>query len=208
MSPVFGAVILWLATVILWWSGWKEETSGGIPQRAVAIFLSGWPLFMGWSLPLTSSLSLQGAWLWMFALILAIAWKLEGSQRWTSASAGLLFGAIFILLHRLTEYPLGWSKVAAPWGIAILVGGMASVLLKDAPSQLLSLSVAVALGEGVPALFFAASGAGDEASLAWMRNWWIAVLFARLCATIAEAFVRFKQARDRKIGWRRGDERS
>lgn len=209
MSPVFGAVILWLATVILWWSGWKEEASGGIPQRAVSVFLSGWPLFLGWSLPLTSSVSLEGAWVWTLALIVAVAWKMEASWRWTSVSAGLLFGSIFVLLRRLFDYPLEWPKIAAPWGAAVLIGGLAAVLLKDAPAQLLSLSVSIALSEGVSAAVFAGAGsAGAGTSLEWMRNWWIAVLFARLCATLFGAFARLKEARLHKIGWRRGNERS
>ncbi|MFD0670445.1 hypothetical protein [Cohnella sp. GCM10027633] len=209
MSPVFGAVILWLATVILWWSGWKEEAAGGIPHRAVAFFLSGWPLFMGWSLPLTPSVSLQGAWVWTIALIFAVAWKMEASWRWTSVSAGLLFGSIYLLLHRISYYPFDWSKVAAPWGAAILIGGLAAVLLKDAPSQLLSLSVAIALSEGVTAVAIGRSDmpTGGQ-SLEWMRNWWIAVLFARLCVAVILAFGKLKSPQEHRFGWKRGGERS
>lgn len=209
MSPVFGAVILWLATVILWWSGWKEEAAGGIPHRAVAVFLSGWPLFMGWSLPLTPSVSLHGAWVWTLALIFAVAWKMEASWRWTSVSAGLLFGSIYLLLHRVSVYPFEWSKVAAPWGAAILIGGLAAILLKDAPAQLLSLSVAIALSEGATvAAFGLADITTGLQSLEWMRNWWIAVLFARLCVAVLQAFARIKRPLVRRFGWRRGGERS
>ncbi|MFC5531724.1 hypothetical protein [Cohnella yongneupensis] len=209
MSPVFGAVILWLATVILWWSGWKEEAADGIPHRAVAIFLSGWPLFMGWSLPLTSSVSLHGAWVWTLALIFAVAWKMEASWRWTSVSAGLLFGSIYLLLHRLSYFPFDWSQIAAPWGAAILIGGLAAILLRDAPAQLLSLSVAIAISESVTAIVVGHAGAVVSGhSLEWMRNWWIAVLFARLCAAIMQMFARVKRHREQRIGWRRGGERS
>jgi hypothetical protein len=209
MSPVFGAVILWLATVILWWSGWKEEATGGIPQRAVAIFLSGWPLFIGWSLQLTSAVSLDGAWVWMLALIVAVAWKMEASWRWTSVSAGLLFGSIYLLLQRISYYPINWSYIASPWGAAILIGGLAAILLRDAAAQLLSLSVAIVLSEAVSSIFIErVAGIAFELSMDWMRNWWVAALFARLCVTVIQAFTRNKRERAWKISWRRGGERS
>lgn len=205
MSPVFGAVILWLATVILWWSGWREEAAGGIPHRAVAIFLGSWPLFIGWSLTPTSFVTLHGAWVWTIALIIAIASKMEASWRWTSVSAGLLFGSIYLLLHRISYYPYDWSRVAAPWGAAILIGVLAAILLRDASLQLLSLSVAIAVSESVSAIAVSRSEAIVSGySLEWTRNWWIAVLCARLCALILVGFARLKLQRELKIGWRRG----
>lgn len=209
MSPVFGAVILWLATVILWWSGWKEEATGGIPHRAVAIFLISWPLFLGWSLPLSSSVSLQGAWIWTIALIIAVAWNMEASWRWTSVSAGLLFGSIYLLMHRLSNYPFEWSRVVAPLGAAILIGVLAAILLRDASSQLLSLSVAIAISESVTAIVFSRSDSVVEGgSLEWMRNWWVGVLLARCCASFFAVWLRYRRQRELKIGWRRGGERS
>lgn len=208
MSPVFEAVILWLATVILWWSGWKEEAAGGIPHRAVAVFLSGWPLFMGWSLSLSPSVSLPGAWVWTLALIVAVAWRMEPSWRWTSVSAGLLFASIYLILQRVAYYPHDWSKIAAPWGASIFIGALAALMLKDAPAQLLSLSVAIAICEGVTAVIF---GGVDMvysgSSLDWIRNWWVAVLCARLCAAIILASARIRRPLARRTGWRRGGER-
>jgi hypothetical protein len=207
MSPVFGAVILWLATVILWWSGWKEETADGIPQRAVAIFLSGWPLFLGWRLSLTSSVSLHGAWIWMLALIVAVAWKMEASWRWTSVSAGLLLCACYVLFQRISHYPFEWSKVAAPWGAAILIGAVSAMLLKDASSQLLAISVAITLSEAILAIVSASvEGSVATEPLTWMRNWWIAVLFARLCATAILYALRLKRIFVEKFGWGREGE--
>ncbi|WP_027084979.1 hypothetical protein [Cohnella panacarvi] len=208
MSPVFGAVILWLATVILWWSGWKEEAAGGIPRRAVAVFLVSWPLFVGWGLPLTSSLSLNGAWIWTIALVIAIAWKMEASWRWTSVSAGLLFGSVYLLLHRVANYPFHWSKIAAPWGAAILIGVLAALLLRDAPLQLLSLSVAIAISEAVTAIVASRLEAFvPEPSLEWTRDWWVAILCARLCSWILAGFTKLKRREELNIDWRRGGER-
>lgn len=209
MSPVFGAVILWLATVILWWSGWKEEAAGGIPHRAVAVFLVSWPLFVGWSLPLTSSVSLHGAWVWTIALVIAVAWKMEASWRWTSVSAGLLFGSIYLLLHRVANYPFHWSKVAAPWGAAILIGVLAAILLRDAPLQLLSLSVAIAISELVMAIVMSRTEAvALGPSLEWTRNWWVAMLCARLCSLILAGLAKYRRRRELSIDWRKGGERS
>lgn len=209
MSPVFGAVILWLATVILWWSGWKEEAAGGISHRAVAVFLFSWPLFVGWSLPLTSSVSLHGAWVWMIALVIAVAWKMEASWRWTSVSAGLLFGSIYLLLHRVANYPFSWSKVAAPWGAAILIGVLAAILLREAPLQLLSLTLAIGISELVMIIVVSRS---EEVmlrpSLDWVRNWWVGMLCARLCSSVLAGFSKSKRRREMSIGWRRGGERS
>lgn len=186
MSPLFGAVFLWLSTVILWWSGWKTELAGRIPSRAVSLFLAVWPAAVGFNWTATPALTLNGAWIWTLAIMFVLAMRTEPSGRWLAVSAGVLFGAIFLLMYRLSFFPGGLATYLTPWGAALLIGGLAALLLHDAVSQLLAVTTALFLSEAVAAAAFSGSEEAVLAkSLQWMESWWIAVVFARALTAIA-----------------------
>jgi hypothetical protein len=208
MSPVFGAVFLWISATILWWSGWREEAVDGIPHWVVGVFLSVWPFALLGKVSITPALAINGAWIWTWVAFLILAWRIPSSRRWTSISAGVLLGTIYLLLSRLAYYPTGVSHFIAPWGTAILVGWLAALLLRPASEQLLAISTAIFLNEGITAYLLTSPDSillGNVSE--WMENWWIAVLFARLGSVLVRTLADQTRRWAVKLGWRRGGER-
>jgi hypothetical protein len=208
MSPVFGEVFLWLLATILWWSGWREEVTGSIPHWAVGIFLAIWPLALLANVPITPSISLNGAWLWTLLALITMAMGIQQTRTWTSISAGVLLGCINLLLSRIAYYPSGFSHYYAPWVTAILVGWLSSLLLRNASEQFLAISAGLYLSEGISAFLFFKSDAIPAVKAAeWMEMWWIAVLFARLWSVSMKSIAVQARRLALKMGWKRGGQR-
>ncbi len=209
MSPVFGAVFLWLLATILWWSGWREEATEDIPHWAVGVFLSGWPMALLVNVRLTASLSLNGAWIWMLACIAIMAWRIPSIRRWTSVSAGILVGAVYILIYRLAYYPSGFTHFLAPWGAAMLVGWLAALLLRNVSEQVLAVSSGLYFSAGITVLVH---GSSEPDALVhaseWMQGWWIAVLYARLWSVSVRTVLDQAKRWSFKMGGKRGGQRS
>lgn len=209
MSPGFGSVFLWISATILWWSGWREEAVEGIPHWAVGVYLSVWPLALLWKVSITPPLTINGAWIWTWMAFLILASRIPSSRRWTSISAGVLLGSIYLLLSRLAYYPSGFSQFLTSWGTAIFVGWLAALLLKPASEQLLAISAAIFLNEGISTyLLTSADTILVGNTLDWMENWWIAALFARLWSVSVRALADQARRWPIKIRWRRGGQRS
>jgi hypothetical protein len=209
MSPMFGAVFLWLLATILWWSGWREEAVGSISHWAVGTFLAVWPLALLAKVTITPSLSFNGAWIWTMTAIIVLAWGIQTTRRWTSISAGVLLGSIDLLLNRLAFYPSGFSHHFAPWGTAFVVGCFSALLLRNASEQFLAVSSGLILSEGISALVMNVTNStpGVHASV-WMESWWIAVLFARLWSVSVKSLAIQARRWALKLGWGRGGQRS
>jgi hypothetical protein len=209
MSPMFGAVFLWLLATIFWWSGWREEAVGSIPHWAAGVFLAVWPMAFLANVAITPSLSFNGAWIWTMAAIIALAWGIQSNRRWTSISAGVLLGCIYLLLSRLAFYPSGFTHFFAPWGTAIVVGWLSALLLRNAPEQFIAVSAGLYLSEGISALVMTVTDSipGVHTS-EWMECWWIAVLFARLWSVSVKSLAILARRWALKMGWRRGGQRS
>jgi hypothetical protein len=209
MSPVFGAVFLWISATILWWSGWREEAADGIPQWAVGVFLSVWPLALLGEISITPALDINGAWIWTWVAYLVLARRIPSSRRWISISVGVLLGSIYLLLNRLAYYPSGFSHFFAPWGIAVLVGWLSAILLRPASEQLLAISTAIFLNEGITTHLLTPIDSILLNNVSeWMENWWIAVLSARLGTVLVRTLVDQTRRRVVKLGWRRRGQRS
>ncbi len=209
MSPVFSAVFLWILATILWWSGWREEATEGIPHWAVGVFLAVWPLALLGDVAITSSLMLNGAWIWTLLAIVTIAWRIHPSRRLLSLSAGMLIGSIYLLLSRLSFYPFGLSHFIAPWGTAIIVGWLSALLLRNASEQILTVSSALYLSEGISAFAQSASDVIPVVQASeWMEGWWIAVLYARLWSVSVKSIAGQASKWALKMGWKRGGQSS
>lgn len=209
MSPVLGAVLLWISATVLWWSGWREEATEGIPQWAVGVFLAGWPFNLLWDIKLSTTLVVSGAWLWTLLAFVALAWRIQSIRRWTALSAGLLLGSIYLLLGRLAYYPFVLSHFLTAWGLAIVLGCLSSLLLRDVHEQLIAISLSLILIDGLTAAILEPSNiiALGKAS-EWMSGWWIAVISARLCSVSMEAIKTLALRWALRMGWRRGGQRS
>ncbi|TFE29971.1 hypothetical protein [Cohnella luojiensis] len=209
MSPLFGAVFLWLLAAILWWSGWREDSTEGFPHWGVGVFLSLWPMAVLINIPLTSSIAVNGAWIWTTVFVLVLSWRLPPSRRGTSISAGMLVGSVYVLLNRLAFYPSGFSHYFAPWGTAILLGLISSLLLRNVWEQVLTLSVGLYLSAGIGMLFQTSLGGvpvlrGAE----WVEGWWIALLSARLWSAAVRTLANTGRRWAFKMGEKRGGQRS
>jgi hypothetical protein len=209
MSPVFGAVFLWISATILWWSGWREEAADGIPHWAVGVFLSVWPLALLGKVSITPALDINGAWIWTWVAYLLLAWRIPSSRRWTSISVGVLLGSIYLLLSRLAYYPSGFSHFFAPWGIAVLIGWLAAILLRPASEQFLAISTTIFLTEGITTHLLTSTDSIHLSHVSeWMKNWWIAVLCARLGSVFVSTLTDKTRRWVVKLGLRRGGQRS
>jgi len=208
MSPIFIAAFLWLIAAILWWSGWREEPAEGVPHWAVGIFLAIWPLAVLGSLPITSSVSLNGACLWTLISVGALGWRTPSARRWLSLSAGLLIGSVAILLGRLAYSPIGIAHDYASWAIPVLVGWLAALFLRPLPEQVLAISFSLVLSEGIAALVHAPGETMTAIKgAAWLEGWWIAVSFARLWSAAVKSAMEIGRKITLKFGGKRGGQR-
>jgi hypothetical protein len=201
MPPGYAAFFLWTASAVLWWSGWREETADGIPDRAVAVFLAGWPLtaWMNKGFGDPVSVQVNGAFMWTSIAMAALAVRMKAPTAWTALSAGILAGSFAVLL---SFSPLLY--VTAPdWisglGIALVVGMTTAALCRGASGQILAASTALCLCEGLSAVWLRESVTLAIGSGRWMESWWISVLAARLTSYLAAAVVRFGRSE-----WKRG----
>lgn len=209
MSPVFGAVFLWLMATILWWSGWRGEAMEDVPHWAIGIFLAIWPLALLGNVTITPAFSVNGAWIWTLVMIMILGWRTPAMRRWISVSAGILLSSIFVVLSRLAHYPSGFSQFVAPWGVAIIIGLLAAVLLRHAAEQMLAISTGFYLNEGIDAFVHASLDSIQIIHTSeWMQGWWIAILSARIVSVSAKAVVTATRKWALKIGGKRGGQRS
>jgi hypothetical protein len=202
---MFGAVLLWISATVLWWSGWKEEAAEGIPHWAVGVFLAVWPVALFWNFTATASLTVNGAWIWTIMASITMAVRLQPTRRWTSISAGVLLGSVYLLLSRLSFYPSTYSHFFASWTIAIIVGWISAILLRNASEQILAISSALFFSEGISIIVFSTSESISlDKSSEWIEYWWIAVLYARLWSVSVQSIADQARRLALRMGWRRG----
>lgn len=188
MSPLFGAAFLWLVAAILWWSGWREESTDDLPGWAVGLFLAIWPLAWLGKVPLTGSLSVNGASVWTLFSIALVSWRLPAARGWTAVCGGLLIGSVAVLAGKLAYIPSGFAPAGSSWAIAVLIGWLAALLLRTASEQALAVTVCLFLIAVAHAFARAQSAelpvaVPDEGLLAW----WIALFCARLWTAFVKA---------------------
>ncbi|XID94244.1 hypothetical protein ACF3MZ_06895 [Paenibacillaceae bacterium WGS1546] len=189
MSPIFGAAFLWLVATILWWSGWREEPAGELPHWTVGVFLSVWPIALFGNIRLTPAYSVNGAWAWTVLAVLFVALRLPPASRWKAISAGLLVGAVALLLERLAFAAYGFVHGFLPWGIALIVGLLAALSFRSLNEQALAITASELFAGGTAALLASQAGPfSSEWTAQWLCAWWIAVLFARAWTELAAAF--------------------
>jgi xanthosine utilization system XapX-like protein len=209
MPPAYGAAFLWLMTTILWWSGWREEASEGIPHWAVGAFLAVWPFAWLGNVVVTPNFTVNGAWIWTFLAGALLARRTHAKRRWTAISAGLLVGSIYVLVSRLAHYPTGFSHYLDPWGAAIVVGFLTSLIVRSVSEQVLAISTGLYVSMGIYAYLQTASGTIFEGKASeWMAGWWIAVLSSRLSSLTVRALADLARKWTFKVGEKRGDQRS
>lgn len=209
MSPVLGAVLLWLSVSVLWWSGWREEVAEGIPYWSVGVFLAGWPIALLWELKINTNILVNGAWAWTLAAVLLLVIRIHAVRSWTALSAGLLLGSIYLLLGRLSDYPFALSHFLTSWTLAIFLGCLAALLLRYAPEQLIAVTISLFLFDAITVVVFHPAERitiGHDSE--WMKGWWITVLSARLWSVSIARIRSFVLRWSYKMGFRRGGQRS
>jgi hypothetical protein len=185
VSAVLGIVLLWFSASILWWSGWKEEVAEGIPHWAVRVFLLGWPIAMFWQISLSAYIRIEGAWIWTCIAFVVLAVRLNPTRRWTTFSMGILLGAIYILLSRLSIHPATLSHFLTPWGMSIFIGWLTSLLLRNTSEQVLAITTSLLLYKAFSVGFLQSIQQITMVDTSWMEAWWIALLSARLWTVTA-----------------------
>lgn len=185
MSDVLGIVLLWFSASILWWSGWKDEVAGGIPHRAVKVFLLGWPLAMFLEISLSAYVKIEGAWIWNSIAFVVLSVRLYPARRFTTLSTAILLGMIYYLLSRLAIYPATLSHFLSPWGMSVFIGWLTSLLLRDVSEQMIAITSSLLLNEVVSAGFLQPLQQINVGDTSWMEAWWIALLTARLWTVTA-----------------------
>jgi hypothetical protein len=203
MPPGYAAFFMWVASAVLWWSGWREETADGIPDRAVAVFLAGWPVTAWKNTVLWESaahnIAVNGVFLWTTVAMTALALRMETSARWTALSAGFLTGSFTMLLlfsPLLYLFAPDWTSGR---GVAIIAGLTTAVLIKGASGQVLGVTTALLLYEVLRSAWIQNSGSILIGDGRWMESWWISVLAARLASVLAKIAV----TRMGRNGWKR-----
>jgi hypothetical protein len=207
MSSMLAVISLWSIATILWWSGWREEIGGGISHRAVGIFLVGWPFTWLWQWRLNTELNIQGVWVWTFIAFVALFVCTLPARRWTALSVGILLGSIYLLLSRLSYYPLLLSPYLSSWGLALVVGALAALLLSYASEQLLAISASFFIVNAVAVGFHSPLEVITFGDTAWMEGWWMAVLFSRLWSVTIPVLLNQMSKWVFRWGRRRGGQR-
>ncbi|MFC4302764.1 hypothetical protein [Cohnella boryungensis] len=208
MSPIYGAIFLWLIATILWWSGWKEEAAEDLPQWAVGLFLAGWPLTLLARLDIPA-VTVNGAWAWTFLSIAAMACRMVPNRRWAAVALGLLLASIAIVVGRLLLIPNGLSYQLSPWVISIALGCLTAMLFRSAAEQLLAISVSLLLSEAALSLTQAAADLPSELrSLQGLEKWWLTLFCARLWTLAVRRLSEQTRRRTIRINGRKGGYRS
>lgn len=177
MPTIYLAAALWLAAVILRWSGWLDKALRDVSPRTVTAFLFVWPVSLLTRLRLTEQLAVNGAW----GLTLAVAIGLAGSLprerlAFTTAVAMLLGGLCALTVRMLDMLPL--LGTAGAWAAAGAgIGLMASLLVPGGLGPLFACSVALPAAEalsssGMASAPGAAADIGGDAG--WAAAWWLA----------------------------------
>ncbi|WEK55671.1 MAG: hypothetical protein P0Y55_06385 [Candidatus Cohnella colombiensis] len=200
MNPMFIAIFLWLAAVILWWCGWRAENESYVSQKAVAIALFAWPFMMNVHIRASTTWLIHGGWIWMLVIALVLLWKLERSIGWLASSTGLLLGAIELLLHRMVVLPKGTLIVIASWGSAIFIGLLASLLLRGVASQIVAISLGI--------LLLVAYNGFTETAWVPMADWWIALFSVRFFGLLLKTFAQWLKILNAQSNWNRRRQRS
>ncbi|WP_123040824.1 hypothetical protein [Cohnella candidum] len=204
MPPVYTAFFLWVASAILWWSGWREQAEDRIPDAAVAVFLAGWP-FAAWAaIPAGGPWTISGTFAWAALAALFLAWRLEPSERWTAFAAGFLTGSFKLLISVSPWMSTHLSDEGVGWTAAVLAGASTCALVRGATGQILAVTLALAVHEIWRAAWLHGQVRFEIGSGHWMEAWWVAVLTARSLSAIG----RLVALDFRKYAWRRGGEGS
>ena len=209
MSPLYGAAFMWLIAAILWWSGWREETTRDSPNWATGLFLAVWPLAWLGEVPLAESAAVNGAWAWTLLFVALLGWRMPAARKWTSVSGGLLIGSIAFLAGRLALLSSGFATEASAWAIAAIIGLLAALLLRSASEQVLAITVCLVLKEAAGMLLRGQADAPpDLLPIESLQGWWIAVLGSRLWTACVKAAGELTRKWAIRSGGGRGGQRS
>jgi hypothetical protein len=176
VQPGLISIVIWLAVVILWWSGWRKELSVGLPEWGVTLFLVLWPFSNArtYSLGALGELNL-GLVLILLAAMLA-SLTLSKIRRWTSLAAGLLIGSISLFMSKLALVIPSLLAANPRWYLAGLIGFIAVMLLRSPLEQWLAITVGLALATFADSwLRTEPRGIALLGDSEWMAGWWLAV---------------------------------
>lgn len=206
---MLGVILLWICATILWWSGWRDEAAEGIPQWAVGIFLAGWAFTLLLQIKLNSTQVVNGAWVWTLLAFICLTWSIPSTRRWTSLSGGVLLGSVYLLLNRLSYYPSIGSHFFHSWVLAMVLGCLCALLLRNASEQLVAVTASLFLSEGITEMILNPTAVISLVQAAdWMQSWWIAVLCARLLSVSISSMKTVVNRWAHHMGWSRGGQRS
>jgi hypothetical protein len=192
----YWAGLLWLAAVVLWWSGWREELGGDLSPRAVRWFLALWPAgwLAGHALPPGGRPLLMA--LAMLSVAFLLCRPLDAERRLTVWSVATLGGAILFLLTHPAVWLHGWIRLDPARDLPVLLGLFVALTLRSAREQLAALSLALLVAFCGSRWLIPPPAAWPTAAT-WADMWWLAAAVGR---AVAFSLYRMTQALRQK--WR------
>ncbi|HEY8530434.1 MAG TPA: hypothetical protein VIL22_12215 [Paenibacillaceae bacterium] len=140
MSAGYGAALLWLAALVLWWSGWRQELASDLPPRAVALFFALWPAgwLAGFLLPPGSRTAMAAA---ALPAVAFLAYRAAGPGRLAVWAAAALGAAVLLVATNPAVWLDGPLAVGPERSVPVLLGAVTALTLRTAREQLAVLSL-------------------------------------------------------------------
>jgi len=176
MSAGYAAVLLWLAALVLWWSGWRRELAGDLSPRAAALFFALWPA--GW---LAGFLFPPGSRTAMAAVALPaaafLACRAAGPRSRLAVLGTSALGAALLLVATHPAVWLGPLAAGPERSVPVLLGAVTALMLRTAREQLAVLSLVLPVAALVGLRLGSPPGWPMPEYLADM--WWLAFAVCR-----------------------------
>jgi len=182
MSAGYAAVLLWLASLVLWWSGWRRELAGDLSTRAAALFFALWPAgwLAGFLLPPGSRTAMTVAALPAAAFL---AYRASGPGGRLAVLGTSALGAALLLVATHPAVWLGPLAVGPERSVPVLLGAVTALTVRTAREQLAVLSL-VLPAAALVGLRFGSPPPGWPMPEYLADMWWLAYAVCRAASLI------------------------
>ncbi|RUS48154.1 hypothetical protein [Cohnella sp. AR92] len=205
VEPGLIAIVIWMAVVILWWSGWRKELSAGLPEWGLTLFLVLWPFAYSRTVALAGIGEINLGAALILASALTVLSGMQTIRRWTALAAGLLIASVALFTNKLTLMIPALLVSNPHWILAVMIGALTVMLLRNPVEQWIALTFGFTLSAVAEAWLRAEPRGwivlGDSE---WMAVWWLAIGSSRCLSSLA---ARMAKAWG-KLGLRKGGQRS
>jgi hypothetical protein len=208
MNPGIVSLLLICIALILVATGWKEALFGGIPSKAIVIFIAMWLFSTATAFEWAGSVW-NGS---FFCTIIVVGYllirKLSGSNWLQSVTLGALLGSVHFMIDRMLNAEPILVYVNLDLDLALLMAIVTALMLRDAPSQAVSISIGLLLGEIFQAYWRHMDSIVQLGGSSFQDTWWIAMLSARLMTLVMQTvYLSYRSAvriwMDRRREWRK-----